>query len=45
MSRAMLTGALVGAQVGLEGIPERFIEGLDNGQELLALAKKLGTQA
>lgn len=44
MSRAMLTGALVGAQVGLEGIPQRFIDGLDNGRELLALAKKLGTQ-
>ncbi|HMC13687.1 MAG TPA: ADP-ribosylglycohydrolase family protein, partial [Gallionellaceae bacterium] len=44
MSRAMLTGALVGAQVGLEGIPRRFIDGLDNWQELLALAKKLGTQ-
>ena len=44
MSRAMLTGALVGAQVGLEGIPKRFIDGLGNGQELLMLAKKLGTQ-
>jgi ADP-ribosylglycohydrolase len=44
MSRAMLTGALVGAQVGLEGIPGRFIDGLDKGQELFALAKKLGTQ-
>jgi ADP-ribosylglycohydrolase len=42
MSRAMLTGALVGAQVGLEGIPKRFIEGLENGQELQALAVKLG---
>ena len=45
MSRAMLTGALVGAQVGLEGIPKRFLDGLDNGQELLGLAKKLGTQS
>ncbi|MFA5171555.1 MAG: ADP-ribosylglycohydrolase family protein [Sulfuriferula sp.] len=44
MSRAMLTGALVGAQVGLEGIPQRFIDGLDNGSALLALAKKLGSQ-
>ncbi len=44
MSRAMLTGALVGAQVGLDGIPARFIDGLENGQELLALAKTLGTQ-
>ena len=45
MSRAMLTGALVGAQVGLEGIPQRFIDGLDNSKALLALAKKLGEQA
>ena len=44
MSRAMLTGALVGAQVGLEGIPKRFLDGLENGEELLALAKKIGTQ-
>jgi len=44
MSRAMLTGALVGAQVGLEGIPQRFIDGLENGKELLALARKLALQ-
>ena len=44
MARAMLTGALVGAQVGLEGIPERFIDGLENGKELLALARKLALQ-
>lgn len=44
MSRAMLTGALVGAQVGLEGIPQRFLNGLENGEELLALARKIGTQ-
>ena len=45
MSRAMLTGALVGAQVGIEGIPERFIAGLENGQKLLALATRLSEQA
>lgn len=45
MSRAMLTGALVGAQVGLEGIPQRFLDGLENGEELLALARKIGTQS
>ena len=28
MARAMLTGALVGTQVGLSGIPQRFIDGL-----------------
>jgi ADP-ribosylglycohydrolase len=44
MSRAMLTGALVGAQVGLEGIPQRFIAGLENGEALLALARELAQQ-
>jgi ADP-ribosylglycohydrolase len=42
MSRAMLTGALVGAQVGLSKIPQRFIDGLENGYELQTLALKLG---
>lgn len=41
MARAMLTGALVGAQVGLSGIPQRFIDGLANSEELVALAKQL----
>ena len=45
MSRAMLTGALVGALVGLEGIPQRFIDGLEQGEELLALARELRAQA
>jgi ADP-ribosylglycohydrolase len=45
MARAMLTGALVGAQVGLEGIPKRFIDGLEGGAELLTLAQKLADQA
>ncbi len=45
MSRAMLTGALVGAQVGLSGIPERFIEGLENGRRLAELARELGRLA
>lgn len=40
-ARAILTGALVGAQVGLMGIPKRFIHGLEQGEELLALATKL----
>lgn len=44
-SRCMLTGALVGAQVGLAGIPQRFIQGLENAEELLALAQTLGEQA
>ncbi len=33
-SRAILTGALIGAQCGLSGIPERFITGLSSGNEL-----------
>lgn len=44
MARAMLTGALVGAQVGLEGIPQRFIDGLENGAALVTLARKLAAQ-
>jgi len=39
--RAILTGSLVGAQVGLAGIPTRFIDGLDDRQTLLGLAAKL----
>lgn len=42
MSRAMLTGALVGAQVGLSGIPIRFIEGLSGADEIVDLAKRIG---
>ncbi|MCR2832286.1 ADP-ribosylglycohydrolase family protein [Acidithiobacillus ferrooxidans] len=45
MSRAMLTGALVGAQVGLEGIPRRFITGLGDAQRYLALAAELEQSA
>ncbi len=41
MSRACLTGALMGAQVGLSGIPSRFIEGLTDGEEIVALAKQI----
>ncbi len=40
-ARAMLTGALVSAQVGLAGIPERLITGLEEGTELLDLAESL----
>jgi hypothetical protein len=42
MSRACLTGALVGAQVGLSSIPERFVNGLENHSELVKLARRLG---
>jgi hypothetical protein len=45
MARAMLTGALVGAQVGLAGIPRRFIDVLEDGKGLVALALRLAEQA
>jgi ADP-ribosylglycohydrolase len=45
MSRAFLTGALVGAQVGLSKIPQRFIDGLENSNELVSLALELGDLA
>ncbi|MDN5863085.1 MAG: ADP-ribosylglycohydrolase family protein, partial [Salinisphaera sp.] len=44
MSRAMLTGALVGAMVGIHGIPARFIDGLERGQEYVALARQIAGQ-
>ena len=40
-ARAMLTAALVGAQVGLAGIPERWLRGLLGGEERLDLAWRL----
>lgn len=43
-ARAMLTGTLVGAQVGLAGIPQRFIDGLAEADALLALARRLAEQ-
>jgi len=43
-ARAILTGALAGAQVGLDGIPQRFLSGLSNGSELLTLARRLAEQ-
>lgn len=43
-ARAMLTGCLVGAQVGLSNIPERFVKGLESHAELLGLAAELATQ-
>ncbi|UCD80113.1 MAG: ADP-ribosylglycohydrolase family protein [Desulfobacterales bacterium] len=41
MSRALLTGVLAGAQVGLSGIPQRFIDGLSDGREIVELALRL----
>ena len=40
-ARSILTGALVGAQVGLKNIPKRFIDGLNEKDEILELTKKL----
>jgi len=40
-ARAMLTSALAGAQVGLTGIPQRFIDGLEERDRLLGLAGAL----
>ena len=42
--RSILTGALTGAQTGLDGIPQRFIDGLEEGQELLGMARELAAQ-
>jgi ADP-ribosylglycohydrolase len=44
-ARAMLTGALAGAQTGLGGIPGRFVEGLEAGAELMELSRRLGEAA
>jgi hypothetical protein len=46
-ARAILTGALAGAQTGLSGIPQRFFDGLERASELVklsaALASKIGS--
>lgn len=44
-ARAILTGALVGAQVGLSGIPKRFLEGLDETDALHRLAMDVASKA
>lgn len=43
-SRAMLTGALVGAQVSMRGIPARFIDGLECADRAMALARTVAAQ-
>jgi ADP-ribosylglycohydrolase len=43
-ARAMLTGALAGAQTGLSGIPERFLDGIEEADGLVKLATKLASQ-
>ncbi len=44
-ARAILTGALAGAQTGLSGIPQRFLDGLEEGETLRQLAVDLAAQA
>ncbi|HEX5176658.1 MAG TPA: ADP-ribosylglycohydrolase family protein, partial [Chthoniobacteraceae bacterium] len=44
-ARCILTGALVGAQVGLARIPSRFIDGLESSRQLVELARQLGEHA
>jgi len=41
MARAALTGALAGAQVGLQAIPRRFINGLANHEIWLEMAQRV----
>lgn len=43
-ARAVLTGALVGAQTGLSGIPRRFLDGLDEAETLRRFATELATK-
>lgn len=45
MSRACLTGALVGAQVGRGGIPSRLVGGLRDHDEILELTAQVATDA
>ena len=45
MARAACVGALVGAQVGLSGIPRRFVDGLVDGHALRDAAVAVATAA
>ncbi len=44
-ARAILVGALSGAQAGLGGILRRFIDGLEQGEEIVSLSAQLAEQA
>lgn len=44
-ARAILTGALVGAQTGISRIPQRFLDGLADSGRLLALAARIAKQS
>lgn len=41
MARAAMTGALSGAMVGIQGIPERFVEGLRDKEDILGAAERV----
>jgi ADP-ribosylglycohydrolase len=43
-ARAILTGALTGAQTGLSGVPRRFVVGLERADELEPLIANLASQ-
>jgi ADP-ribosylglycohydrolase len=43
-ARAILTGTLAGAQAGLSGIPQRFLDGLQEGETLKGLAMELASK-
>ncbi len=43
-ARAILTGALTGAQTGLSGIPRRFLDGLEDATALRELAMDLASK-
>ena len=43
-ARAILTGALAGAQTGFSGIPRRFVDGLHQADTLCQLAENLALQ-
>ena len=43
-ARAILTGALTGAQTGLAGIPQRFLDGLAEKTTLIKLSKDLAAK-
>ncbi|MGD8292420.1 MAG: ADP-ribosylglycohydrolase family protein [Desulfosarcina sp.] len=44
-ARAILTGALTGAQVGLSGIPQRYLDGLEDVANLRNMALNLAQKA
>jgi hypothetical protein len=43
-ARAILTGALAGAQTGLSGIPQRFLDGLEEASTLRKLAVDMASK-